>query len=149
MLFFPPSMNRVWSNLMYGTRRAKKSLVGYAMATISVVKLPFVCLIVPHGSHTRTYPCGIRTYFEVHIPVHTHHETSVGKLICFGGCYLIVCENIPVVLVGNKVDAKDRKVKPKEITYHRKKNLQVCHHTEFMRRIHWLFDRYHFHELSI
>jgi len=35
-----------------------------------------------------------------------------------------VCENIPIVLVGNKVDVKDRKVKPKSITFHRKKNLQ-------------------------
>lgn len=35
-----------------------------------------------------------------------------------------VCENIPIVLCGNKVDVKDRKVKAKTITYHRKKNLQ-------------------------
>ena len=35
-----------------------------------------------------------------------------------------VCENIPIVLVGNKVDLKDRAVKPKQITFHRKKNLQ-------------------------
>merc|ERR1712054_316743 len=35
-----------------------------------------------------------------------------------------VCENIPIVLVGNKVDVKDRKVKAKTITFHRKKNLQ-------------------------
>jgi len=28
------------------------------------------------------------------------------------------------VLVGNKVDCKDRKVKPKDIVFHRKKNLQ-------------------------
>merc|ERR1711869_7406 len=35
-----------------------------------------------------------------------------------------VCENIPIVLVGNKVDVKDRKVKSKQITFHRKKNLQ-------------------------
>jgi len=34
-----------------------------------------------------------------------------------------VCENIPMVLCGNKVDMKDRKVKPKHITFHRKKNL--------------------------
>ena len=34
-----------------------------------------------------------------------------------------VCLNIPIVLVGNKVDIKDRKVKPKQITFHRKKNL--------------------------
>jgi GTP-binding nuclear protein Ran len=29
-----------------------------------------------------------------------------------------VCENIPIVLVGNKVDVMDRKVKPKQITFH-------------------------------
>ena len=35
-----------------------------------------------------------------------------------------VCGNIPVVLCGNKVDEKERKVKPKQIIFHRKKNLQ-------------------------
>ncbi|ETO07260.1 GTP-binding nuclear protein RAN/TC4 [Reticulomyxa filosa] len=36
-----------------------------------------------------------------------------------------VCENIPIVLCGNKVDVKDRKVKPKNIVFHRKKpNIQ-------------------------
>jgi len=35
-----------------------------------------------------------------------------------------VCENIPIVLVGNKVDVKDRQVKAKHILYHRKRNLQ-------------------------
>jgi GTP-binding nuclear protein Ran len=35
-----------------------------------------------------------------------------------------VCENIPIVLCGNKVDIKERKVKAKQITFHRKKNLQ-------------------------
>ncbi|KAJ7212460.1 ras-domain-containing protein [Mycena haematopus] len=35
-----------------------------------------------------------------------------------------VCENIPIVLCGNKVDVKERKVKPNSITFHRKKNLQ-------------------------
>ena len=34
-----------------------------------------------------------------------------------------VCENIPICLVGNKVDVKDRKVKAKNIVFHRKKNL--------------------------
>jgi len=33
-------------------------------------------------------------------------------------------DSIPICLVGNKVDCRDRKVKPKHITYHRKKNLQ-------------------------
>lgn len=35
-----------------------------------------------------------------------------------------VCEGIPIVLCGNKIDIKDRKVKAKNITFHRKKNLQ-------------------------
>ena len=35
-----------------------------------------------------------------------------------------VCENIPIVLCGNKVDIKDKKVKAKSIVFHRKKNLQ-------------------------
>ena len=35
-----------------------------------------------------------------------------------------VCENIPTVLCGNKVDIKDRKVKAKSTVFHRRKNLQ-------------------------
>jgi len=35
-----------------------------------------------------------------------------------------VCENIPIVLCGNKVDVKERKVKTAAVTFHRKKNLQ-------------------------
>jgi GTP-binding nuclear protein Ran len=35
-----------------------------------------------------------------------------------------ICEHIPIVLCGNKVDCKDRKVKPKDILFHRKKGLQ-------------------------
>ncbi|KAI3922079.1 hypothetical protein MKX01_005768 [Papaver californicum] len=40
------------------------------------------------------------------------------------GCYCRVCENIPIVLCGNKVDVKNRQVKSKQVTFHRKKNLQ-------------------------
>merc|ERR1711990_1160237 len=35
-----------------------------------------------------------------------------------------VCETIPIVLCGNKVDVKDRRVKAKNIQFHRKRNLQ-------------------------
>ena len=35
-----------------------------------------------------------------------------------------VCDHIPICLVGNKVDVKDRKVNAKQITFHRKKNLK-------------------------
>ena len=31
-----------------------------------------------------------------------------------------VCDNIPMVLTGNKVDAKDRKIHPKFIDFHRR-----------------------------
>jgi len=34
-----------------------------------------------------------------------------------------VCEQIPIVLVGNKVDIKDRKVKARQVVFHRKRNL--------------------------
>mmetsp|Transcript_4747 Transcript_4747/g.8429 ORF Transcript_4747/g.8429 Transcript_4747/m.8429 type:complete len:214 (+) Transcript_4747:242-883(+) len=34
-----------------------------------------------------------------------------------------VCDTIPIVLVGNKVDIKERKVKAKQVIFHRKKNL--------------------------
>jgi GTP-binding nuclear protein Ran len=35
-----------------------------------------------------------------------------------------VCEGIPIVLCGNKIDVKERKVKAKQIIFHRKKNLK-------------------------
>jgi GTP-binding nuclear protein Ran len=35
-----------------------------------------------------------------------------------------VCENIPIVLCGNKVDVKNRQVKTKMVNFHRKKSLQ-------------------------
>jgi hypothetical protein len=35
-----------------------------------------------------------------------------------------VCEDIPIVLCGNKADIKDRKVKAKSIVFHRKNNMQ-------------------------
>lgn len=35
-----------------------------------------------------------------------------------------VCTNIPIVLCGNKVDVKDRKLRAKSITFHRKNNMQ-------------------------
>merc|ERR1711939_648199 len=35
-----------------------------------------------------------------------------------------VCEGIPIVLCGNKVDVKTRQIKPRQVTFHRKKNIQ-------------------------
>ncbi|GFQ08363.1 GTP-binding nuclear protein Ran-2 [Phtheirospermum japonicum] len=36
-----------------------------------------------------------------------------------------VCDNIPIVLCGNKIDIKNMQVKAKHVTFHRKKNLQT------------------------
>ena len=46
------------------------------------------------------------------------------RLTLFLGDLVRVCEQVPIVLCGNKVDVKERKVKAKTITFHRKKNLQ-------------------------
>ena len=55
-----------------------------------------------------------------------------------------VCENLPIVLCGNKVDMKDRKVKAKQINFHRKKNLQVRSATFSMSFLYFCFLlRYH------
>lgn len=37
-----------------------------------------------------------------------------------------VCENVPIVIVANKWCSSDVRVKPKQMTFHRKKNLQLC-----------------------
>ncbi|KAG0286858.1 GTP-binding nuclear protein gsp1/Ran [Dissophora globulifera] len=37
-----------------------------------------------------------------------------------------VCGDIPIALCGNKVDIRDRKVMPKDISFHRKKSLYYC-----------------------
>ena len=34
------------------------------------------------------------------------------------------CPGIPIVLCGNKVDVKERKVRPRDITFHRRKSIQ-------------------------
>ena len=37
-----------------------------------------------------------------------------------------VCPNIPVVIVGNKIDSSERKVKAKGIEIHKKENIKYC-----------------------
>lgn len=49
-----------------------------------------------------------------------------------------VCENIPIVLCGNKVEVNDRKVKAKQITFHRKKNLQYY---EISAKVNYNFEK--------
>ena len=52
-----------------------------------------------------------------------------------------VCENIPIVLCGNKVDIKDRKVKAKSIVFHRKKNLQVIYRANPVIKFSCMFQK--------
>jgi len=49
-----------------------------------------------------------------------------------------VCDNIPIVLCGNKVEVKERKVKAKQITFHRKKNLQYY---EISAKVNYNFEK--------
>ncbi|KAK0554711.1 GTP-binding nuclear protein gsp1/Ran [Tilletia horrida] len=49
-----------------------------------------------------------------------------------------VCDNIPMVLCGNKVDVKERKVKSGAVTFHRKKNLQ---YVEISAKSNWNFEK--------
>ncbi len=61
--------------------------------------------------------CRFIYIFHMHIPL-----LLVLRFLFVFTCR--VCENIPIVLCGNKVDVKNRQVKPKQVTFHRKKNLQ-------------------------
>jgi len=69
------------------------------------------------------YQHGIETYVGEHdfvahsLCIMTLHRADIPS-------QCRVCENIPIVLCGNKVDVKNRQVKPKQVTFHRKKNLQ-------------------------
>lgn len=70
-----------------------------------------------------------------HIPHHLQERSQLAPYVfrhhiqrhiikSFLGDLVRVCEQVPIVLCGNKVDVKERKVKAKTITFHRKKNLQ-------------------------
>ena len=72
------------------------------------------------------------------------HWPCCGVCVCCGIMLMVsrdltrVCQNIPIVLCGNKVEVKDRKVKAKQITYHRKKNLQYY---EISAKVNYNFEK--------
>lgn len=74
------------------------------------------CLMLPRVLHTRMCQTGIVSQSP------KGHESY--DLNWHTGDLVRVCEQVPIVLCGNKVDVKERKVKAKAITFHRKKNLQ-------------------------
>lgn len=85
------------------------------MVTTSTGSVVSSCSMSPPASPTRMSLTGTVSY--VQILGLAHIDDGLGDLVR-------VCENIPIVLTGNKVDVKERKVKAKTITFHRKKNLQ-------------------------
>jgi hypothetical protein len=90
------------------------------MAIISMDNAELLCSTLHLESPTRMFLTGIVC----------GSLSNLYKFLCqltfyfFAGDLVRVCENIPIVLCGNKVDVKERKVKAKMITFHRKKNLQ-------------------------
>ena len=70
--------------------------------------LSSVCVLF--STHPRTFSSlSPSSHQPTHPPTHSKQDLTR------------VCENIPIVLTGNKVEIKDRKVKPKQIIFHRKK----------------------------
>lgn len=91
------------------------------MATTSTASVVLSCLMSPRVSPTRTSPTGTVSSL---IPCRALPQRTRLTWWLYLGDLVRVCENIPIVLCGNKVDVKERKVKAKTITFHRKKNLQ-------------------------
>jgi GTP-binding nuclear protein Ran len=60
----------------------------------------------------------------VGVDVHPLHFSTYRSVPNWYRDIVRVCDTIPMVLVGNKVDAPERVVKAKMITFHRKKGLQ-------------------------
>ena len=52
-------------------------------------------------------------------------RTTYNDVSRWHGDLVSVCEDIPIVICGNKVDVGDHQVKAKSITFHRIKNSQV------------------------
>src|SRR5271163_3353370 len=86
------------------------------MVIISTASVASSCSMLHLALLTRTSPTGTVSISSLRSP-----EQPTNHL---PGDLVRVCENVPIVLCGNKVDVKERKVKAKTITFHRKKNLQ-------------------------
>jgi GTP-binding nuclear protein Ran len=110
--------HRTWARFssMSGIPQDKRSLAVSVTDTTSTASAASSCLTSLLVLHTRTFQTGI-VGFNRRTMQNFAYSFNLGDLVR-------VCENIPIVLCGNKVDVKERKVKAKTITFHRKKNLQ-------------------------
>lgn len=88
-----------------------------------MVSVPSLCLMLLLGLHTRMFQHGTVIFAGLckYINLFLFPQKS---LVTSCATFFRVCENIPIVLCGNKVDVKNRQVKAKQVTFHRKKNLQ-------------------------
>lgn len=93
------------------------------MVTTLTARPASSCLTSPLVSPTRVCQIGIVSAIQF-FPPETRLEAEWQTDHFPSGDLTRVCENVPIVLCGNKVDVKERKVKAKTITFHRKKNLQ-------------------------
>ena len=100
---------------MSGIPQVKRSSVVSEMGTTSTDSAVSSCSTSHPELPTRMFPTGI---------VRVSSEDSRCTINPLLGDLVRVCEQVPIVLCGNKVDVKERKVKAKTITFHRKKNLQ-------------------------
>lgn len=99
---------------MCGIPLGKKSMLAFVTAISTYV----VCALFPISTlRSIQADCAI-IMFDVTSRITYNHVPNWHRDL------VRVCENIPMVLVGNKVDVKDRKVKAKQIVFHRRKNLQ-------------------------
>ena len=103
-------------NLMSGTPLVRRNSVVSEMDTTSTASAELSCSMLLRVSHTRMFQTGTVSR-RLYLARLQTSNVSTGDLVR-------VCENVPIVLTGNKVDVKERKVKAKTITFHRKKNLQ-------------------------
>ena len=107
------------SPLMSGIPLDRRSLEVSVMAITSTASAASSCLTSPHESPIKMFQIGTVCLPQPVLIVSAIRFTKHGT-----GDLVRVCETIPIVLAGNKVDVKERKVKAKTITFHRKKNLQ-------------------------
>lgn len=110
------------SNSTFGIRLDRKSTGAYVTGTSKSPSVPFPehrarkSLTIFQPCHSIQGQCAI-IMFDVTSRVTYKHVPNWHRDL------VRVCDVIPIVLVGNKVDIKERKVKAKQVTFHRKKNL--------------------------
>ena len=82
--------------------------------------------VPPTPPHSTLYPIPRTTAADAHLhpPARATFNRRYKNVPQWHRDLTRECGTIPIVLCGTKVDSWDRKIKAKQITFHRKKNLQ-------------------------